>query len=148
MSWMLRLLWLCLLVAQVKSWTPSGELLSASGHHHTAIQCLALVPLQQHHLSPTVAAAAGGMTSGRSSMAGDRRVSTAGDRRVSSGGGRVQSAGSSSSAVPCKVWVGAADGSLSVCSDVTGSGALDPAGWRVMRMEGLTGEAARAGRRS
>jgi hypothetical protein len=72
----------------------------------------------------------------------------AGDRRVSSAGSRVPSAGSSSSGrdgsastgpVPCKVWVGAADGSLSVCSDVTGSGVLEPAGWRVLRVEGLTG---------
>jgi hypothetical protein len=116
-------------VSQVKSWTPSGDLLSASGHHHTAIQCAAVVPLQQQ--------AAGAPPS--------RRASTA-DRRASSAGSRVPSAGSSSgdgrdgsSTVPCKVWVGAADGSLSVCTDVSGSGTLDPASWRILRVEGLTG---------
>lgn len=41
--------------------------------------------------------------------------------------------------MPCKVWVGAADGSLSVCTDVSGSGVLDPANWRILRVEGLTG---------
>jgi hypothetical protein len=113
--------------SQVKSWTPSGDLLSASGHHHTAIQCVAVMPLQQQ--------AAGAPPS--------RRVSTA-DRRASSAGSRVPSAGSNSSrdgssSLPCKVWVCAADGSLSVCTDVSGSGVLDPASWRILRVEGLTG---------
>lgn len=57
----------------------------------------------------------------------------------SSGSNNGRDGSGSTGPVPCKVWAGAADGSLSVCSDVTGSGVLEPAGWRVLRVEGLTG---------
>lgn len=142
---------------QVKSWSPSGELLSASGHHHTAVQCLALVPLQQQQQQqvPGGAAAGTGPGSSRRTSMADRRLSTAnggGMRGLSatptavptSNGSNNEDGGSSSSSsrpagVACKVWVGAADGSLSVCVDAAGSGLLDPAGWRVLRVDGLTG---------
>jgi hypothetical protein len=115
---------------QVKTWTPAGELLSASGHHHSAVQALAIMPLapshpaQQQHTPPS---------SARRPSAAHRRRSTATHTTSSAAG---------SGAGACKVWAGGSDGSLSVCTDAAGRGCLDPADWRLLKVDGMAGACA------
>lgn len=143
---------------QVKTWTPTGELLSASGHHHSAIQALAIVPLPPTTASTGGSHGCGGAEhdsssatplSARSTRSGGSSDTTSCGRRsgscvlrtASSGAARRRSSVSSvqGGCLPCKVWAAAADGSISVATDPAGAGVIDPASWRLLRPEGMLG---------
>lgn len=118
---------LCMLL-QVKTWTPNGDLLSASGHHHAAIQCLAVVPLTSPPLTSRGVVRGSSANGLRNTTTSNRRLAAAAaNNRMSSSGGSIA----------YKAWAGAADGTLSVCVDSNGSGVFDPSGWKVFRPEGM-----------
>eukprot|EP00775_Hariotina_reticulata_P006930 gene6930-7148_t len=138
---------------QIKSWTAQGELLSASAHHHAPVQCLTAVPLLPGNNTPGPTPAGIDRSSSRRHHSGAvlQHNTTPNRRTRSSNGAKAGAAAAGTSgasgsvngvaAAACcngfKLWAGAADGSLSVCVDSSGSGQLDPAGWKVLRLEGM-----------
>jgi hypothetical protein len=112
---------------QVKTWTPSGQLIACSNHNHAAISCMLATAADGAPSSSApanaAAAAAPGSGSGARSLSSSRR-------------GSIRVAGAAAGG---KLWCGAADGCISVWTDAAGSGRVDQAPWRVLPAQGQKG---------
>jgi hypothetical protein len=117
-------------------WTLSGDPISASGHHHAAINALLCWPL------PAAAAAvdAAGRDSSGGAAKAMSRSSTRG-RASSAGGAKEGSGRPAGGAAAAVLWAGAQDGTLSVAeAGVDETGATAVGAWRQLSATAAKGE--------